>query len=90
MLDVGEAAQVRADLREDLHHHSQPQTVDAREIGTGPIGQYLARGVLPRSIQIGLGNAKLTQQSLQLGVALAQVSGNVIIHHQRLAQYEQV
>jgi hypothetical protein len=45
-----------------------------------------ARGVLPRSTWPG----RALEQSLQLGVALAQVAGNVVVHRQRLLEHEQV
>ena len=48
--DAGEAAQVRADLRQQLHHHGHSQAVDAREVNTRPVGQCLARVDSKRSL----------------------------------------
>lgn len=42
MLDGGEAAQVGAKLGQDLHHRRQAESVDAREVHAGPVGEYLA------------------------------------------------
>jgi hypothetical protein len=41
VLDGGEATQVGAELRQDLHHRSQAQPVDAREVHASPVGQGL-------------------------------------------------
>ena len=46
-----------------------------------------AAGALPRSTLAG---RALGQQRLQLGVALPQVPGDVVVHRQRLLQHEQV
>lgn len=55
VLDVGEAAQIGADLAQDLHHQVQPQAVDAGEVGAGPVGQLLAHIVLGRTLLPTLG-----------------------------------
>lgn len=98
MLDVGEAAQVRADFGEDLHHGCQAQSVDSREVHARPIGQRLAGveflallAVRARGFaQIDVALSKSPQLDLQLRVAFAQMPRDVVIRCQRLAQHEQM
>jgi len=98
VFDTGKAAEIRADLGEQLHDAGDGQAVDAREIDAGPIGQDLTRLELcaqlaagaRRRTDINLGLPELGHQRLQLGIALNQVPCNVVVHRQRLAQHEQV
>ncbi|OBQ32587.1 MAG: hypothetical protein AN485_21100, partial [Anabaena sp. MDT14b] len=98
VLDVGEAAQVGADLAQNLHHRVQAQPVDAGEVRAGPVGELLANielrarlATLARGLaQVHVGGRALGQQRLQLGLALGKVLGNVVVHRQRLPEHEQV
>jgi len=64
----------------------------------GPVGQQLARIVIFtlfaakawRLTQINLLFAQILQLRLQLGIALGQVACDIVIHSQRLTQYEHI
>ena len=79
MLDVGEVTQVRADLRQDLHHRRNAQPIDAREVHTGPVGEGLSNieraalfaALLGRLAQVNVLTPQVRKQRLRLGVALA-------------------
>lgn len=58
MLDAGEAADVRADFGEQLHHHRDPQAVDAGQIHARPVGQPLPHVVLHAGLAAGAGLAQ--------------------------------
>lgn len=45
MLDRGKSTQIGADFCQYLFHRNQAQTIDAGEVNTSPVGQYLAHVV---------------------------------------------
>jgi len=53
VLDVGKSAQVRSDLRKQLHDGGGRHTVDAGEVNAGPVGQDLANIELRAQLAAG-------------------------------------
>lgn len=74
------------------------QTVDARQIDTGPTGQSLALIELNAQLAAGSGHRPqielvppaFIEQGIEPCIALAAMAGNVVVHRERLFEYEQV
>jgi len=69
-----------------FRHRRYAQSVDAGDIHLRPL--FAAKAW--RLTQINLLFAQILQLRLQLGIALGQVACDIVIHSQRLTQYEHI